>query len=320
MPLAIKRLLKIFAVISALLLLAIAIFVVSAWAPDKLVADLQAKWAPAPSQFIQLNNMSVHLRDEGPRDDPQPIVLLHGTSSSLHTWQGWSDELIQQRRVIRFDLPGFGLTGPSPDNIYSIESYVQFVIQVLDQLQVERFVVAGNSFGGYIAWMTAWQHPDRVEKLILVDAAGYPSIAQDVPLGFKIAFIPVLNQLARNILPKSLIENGLRNVYGDPDKVTPELVERYFAMTVRAGNREALVERFKQASSTEYALYVSELSLPTLIIWGGRDRLIPPDNAQRFYQDIEGSQLKVFEELGHVPHEEAPQTTVAAVKPFIQDQ
>ena len=290
-----------------------------AWrVPDQPVSALQARWAPPPSQFIAVRGMQVHVRDEGPRDDPVPIVLLHGTGASLHTWEGWTRVLERDRRVIRFDLPGFGLTGPSPDGVYSIESYVDTVLAVADTLGVQRFVVAGNSLGGYVAWATAVLHPQRVDRLILVDAAGYPYQSQSVPLAFRIARTPLLNVLMRNVLPRGVVASSLRDVYGDPFKVTPELVDRYFELATREGNRAALVARFDQTKPGSLAERVREIQVATLIVWGGKDRLIPLELGERFARDIHGSRLVVFDALGHVPHEEDPARTVAAVLPFIR--
>jgi pimeloyl-ACP methyl ester carboxylesterase len=290
-----------------------------AWrVPDRPVSALQAQWAPPPSQFIAVRGMQVHLRDEGPRDDPVPIVLLHGTSASLHTWEGWTRELTRERRVIRFDLPGFGLTGPSPDGIYTVESYVDTVLAVADRLGVQRFVLAGNSLGGYVAWATAVLHPERVERLILVDAAGYPFRSQSVPLAFRIARTPILNVLMRDVLPRGVVERSLRDVYGDATRVTPGLVDRYFDLATRTGNRAALVARFDQTKPGSLAERVPEIQVPTLILWGGKDRLIPLEFGERFGRDIHGSRLVVFDALGHVPHEEDPARTVAAVLPFME--
>jgi pimeloyl-ACP methyl ester carboxylesterase len=297
--------------------LAIAAFVAATWEPDRPLAELKARWAPAPSSFVDVQGMSVHLREEGPRADPVPIVLLHGTSSSLHTWDGWAAELKPNRRVIRFDLPGIGLTGPPPDADYSIERYVRFVAAMLDALGVSRCVLAGNSFGGQVAWETALAHPARVEKLILVDAAGYPFQPVSLPIGFRIARIPLLNRLMEFTLPRSVIESSLRNVYADPGKVTPELVDRYFELTLREGNRRALAQRFAQAPAGIHPERIPALKVPTLILWGARDRLIPPGDAERFQRDIPGSRLIVFDRLGHVPQEEDPTATVAAVKQFL---
>ena len=89
--------------------------------------SLKARWAAPPSRFVTLQGMQVHVRDEGPRDDPTPIVLIHGTSASLHTWDGWVAALSPHRRVVRMDLPGFGLTGPAPDGDYSMARYTGFM-------------------------------------------------------------------------------------------------------------------------------------------------------------------------------------------------
>ncbi len=303
-------------VLSAMVL-ALAVFMAMNWEPDRPLSALQARWAQPPSTFIDVQGMHVHLRDEGPRTDPVPIVLLHGTSSSLHTWDGWAEGLKSSRRVIRFDLPGFGLTGPSADGDYRIESYVRFVAAMLDRLGVSRCVIAGNSFGGQVAWETALAHPQRIDKLILVDAAGYPLQPKSIPIGFRIARIPVLNRVMEFALPRRLVESSVRNVYGDPGKVTPELVDRYFAITLREGNRRALAQRFEQMAAGLHADRIAALKLPTLILWGGRDRLIPPTDAERFHRDIAGSRLSVFGELGHVPQEEDPAATVAVARQFL---
>ena len=309
---------------SLLLLLAAALFfgaigIVVSWAPDEPVDELKARWARPPSRFIEINGMQVHLRDEGPHDDPAPIVLLHGTSASLHTWDGWAQALREKRRVIRFDLPGFGLTGPNRQNDYSMETYVLFVRGVMDQLGVQRFVIAGNSLGGQIAWSVAAALPDRVAGLILVDASGYPPetiTGQSIPLGFRLAATPGLRLLAQYTLPRGIVERSLREVYGDPSKVTSELVDLYSAMALREGNRAALVRRIEQGYTGNVAL-LKTIKAPTLILWGSRDRLLPPELAQRFARDIPGSKVVMFDGLGHVPQEEDPARTVAEVKRFL---
>ncbi|MCY1528956.1 hypothetical protein D9M68_640790 [compost metagenome] len=312
-----KRLGKILLGVPAVLLLTIAGFIALNWAPDRTLDELQPRWAPAPSQFVAIEGMQVHVRDEGPRDDSAPLLLLHGTSASLHTWEAWATALKTQRRVISLDLPGFGLTGPFPDGDYHIQHYSRFLAALLQQMQVPRVVLAGNSFGGQLAWQFALDYPQRVERLILVDAAGYPRNATSVPIGFRLAQVPALAPLMANILPRKMIEASVRNVYGDPDKVSEALVDRYYQLTLRAGNREALRQRFVQAPAGEGYKRIAQLNVPTLIIWGGLDALIPPDNAERFKRDIAGSRLVLFEDLGHVPQEEDPTRTVAAVQAFL---
>jgi pimeloyl-ACP methyl ester carboxylesterase len=288
------------------------------WAPDVPVDALKVRWATAPSQFIAVDGMQVHLRDEGPRDDPSPIVLLHGTSASLHTWEGWAQALGGERRVIRFDLPGFGLTGPHPLGAYGVEQdYPNFVLSVLDQLKVQRFVLAGNSLGGQIAWNTALLAPQRLDKLILVDAAGFAPESSSVPLAFRIARIPALAPLMRNILPRAMVESSLRNVYGQPERVTPHLVDLFYDMARREGNRAALNARMQRGYLSDTSR-LKEIKTVTLILWGGQDRLIPPSHGERFERAIVGSKRVVFAQLGHVPHEEDAAQTVVAVKQFLK--
>jgi pimeloyl-ACP methyl ester carboxylesterase len=164
----------------------------------------------------------------------------------------------------------------------------------------------------------ALQHPERVDRLILVDALAYPSDPKSVPIGFRIARMPGVNVLMRYVMPRSVVEDSLRNVMGDPSKVTPALVDRYFDMSVRAGNRASLPERFKYLPTEASAARIAQIKKPTLILWGGRDRLIPPDNGEHLHRDIAGSQLVVFPELGHVPQEEDPAATVARASEFLR--
>lgn len=311
-----SRFKKVVLAFAGILIAAVVVFMAATWAPDRPVESLKARWAPLPSTFVSLQGMSVHVRDEGPRDDLTPIILLHGTSASLHTWEGWAGALRDKHRVIRFDMPGFGLTGPHPEGRYNAEAYTSFVRAMLDQLGIRGCVIAGNSFGAFVAWKTALAD-SRVRKLVLVDAAGYPNPNAKRPLGFKLAMTPVLNQVVAYSLPRSVIEKSLQNVYGDPSKVTPELVDLYYDVAVREGNRAALVKRFEQATY-ESSDEIAHIAVPTLILWGGRDRLIAPEFADRFHHDIKNSELVLFDSLGHVPHEEDPRATVAPVVAFVE--
>lgn len=312
-----KTLFRFLAGLVLALFLLVGVFIAWAWAPDVPVETLKARWAMPPSQFVEIEGLQVHLRDEGPRDDALPIVLVHGTSASLHTWEGWATELRKERRVIRFDLPGFGLTGPNAANDYSIAVYVRFVTALMDRLGVQRFVIAGNSLGGEVAWAVAHAHPQRVARLVLVDSAGYRIESLSIPLGFRIAGTPALQPLMRKLLPPGMVEKSVRSVYGDPERVTPELVALYTDLARREGNRAALRQRLAQRDTGREA-DIKDLKLPTLILWGGQDRLIPPVYGQRFAQDIAGAKLVQFEALGHVPQEEDPAATLVPVREFLR--
>jgi pimeloyl-ACP methyl ester carboxylesterase len=313
-----RRSLKIIGVVFALVIVVLGVGVAASWAPDRPVETLLPRWAPPPSQFLQLDGMRVHYRDEGPRTDPTPIVLVHGTSSSLHTWQGWADALSPTRRVIRMDLPGFGLTGPSPANDYSMPAYVRFIEHFLDRLAVTHCVLGGNSLGGNIAWRVAVADP-RVVKLVLVDSGGYPLAPRSMPLGFRLAQTKWLRPLTNHLLPRGVIAASLRDVYGDPNRVTPDVVDRYYELTLRAGNRAALARRFEQRAEGADATKIRDVKVPTLVMWGGRDRLVPPENAAAFHRDIAGSRVVVYPKLGHVPQEEDPARTIPDLRAFLDE-
>jgi pimeloyl-ACP methyl ester carboxylesterase len=290
-------------------------------APDRPVSTLVARWAPPPSEFIEMKGQLVHLRDEGPREDPLPIVLVHGTSASLHTWEGWVHALRRERRVVTFDLPGFGLTGPFTGsyagNGYGGDIDARFVLDLVDQLKIDRFVIGGNSLGGEIAWRVATLAPARVQQLVLVDAGGPPFVPESLPLGWKLARVPGLNRVLDWVLPRSIVAEGVATAYADPARITPELVDRYFELTLREGNRRALVERLQHWRPGADAERIATIRSPTLVIWGRRDRLIPLASGEYFARQIPGSKLVIFDDLGHVPHEEDAARTVKPVRAFL---
>jgi len=293
------------AVLSALLL-AVAAAVAVTWAPDRPLSELEARWAQPPSTFVQVQGMSVQSARRRParRSGSHRAAARHLVQPAHLGRMGAGAKIEPARDPVR--SARHRLTGAPPDADYRIERYVRFVADLLDQLGVSRCALAGNSFGGQVAWETALAHPERVEKLILVDAAGYPFQPVSVPIGFRIARIPLLNRLMQYTLPRRLIESSVRNVYGDPGKVTAELVDRYFELTLREGNRRALVARFAQAQAGIRPDRIAALKVPTLILWGGRDRLIPPGDAEKFHRDIAGSRLIVFDRLGTCRRKKIP--------------
>lgn len=304
-------------VLAALLLLLV-VALAGSWAPDRPVEALAARWAPPPSTFVEVQGMRVHLRDEGPRDDPSPIILLHGTSASLHTWEGWVARLRGSERVISLDLPGFGLTGPMAGDDYRVARYVDFMRALMDELELPSAVVGGNSFGGQVAMELALAEPARVQALVLVDALAYPPEPESLPLGFTLARQPWAIAVMRYFLPKAVIAASVRDVYGDPSRVSPDLVERYYELSLRAGNREALGKRMQQFPTAADAGRPARVQAPTLVIWGERDRLIPLAQGERLHRDIAGSRMVVFPGLGHVPQEEDPEATVVVVRDFLE--
>jgi pimeloyl-ACP methyl ester carboxylesterase len=298
-------------VAGALLLGALALLFHSRLVPDITVAALLPAYANGASKFVDLEGMSVHYRDEGVGP---PLVLLHGTGASLHTWNAWTTALSSHHRVIRMDLPGFGLTGPNTTGDYSIPAYVAFLESFRQALGLQRFALGGNSLGGQIAWSYTVAHPERVTELILVDSAGFPI---DRPaLVFTLARVPGLSRLLAQLDPSHMVRRTLREAYGDPNKVTPELVERYRLLALRQGNRSAFVARAK-ALRADRSADLSLLRVPTLVLWGREDRLIPVGHASRFAGAISGAELVLYDGVGHVPMEEIGERSALDVEDFL---
>jgi pimeloyl-ACP methyl ester carboxylesterase len=286
------------------------------WRPDIPVEKLLEEYAGENSRFVEIDGMKVHYRDEG---SGEPVVLLHGVLSSLHTWDGWTAELQRERRVIRLDLPGFGLTGPGTEPQINLDYYVEFMAKFLDALGLERVTMAGNSMGGGITWLFAARYPERVDKIVLLDAAGFLTADDNLNL-FKLAGSPVLKPLVRYCTPRYLVSVFARQVYGDPGRLEADTITRYYRLLRREGNRDVLTSFGNLAASLSVADVqeaLASIEVPTLIIWGDKDRWIPVEHAHLFHQNIPGSDLKIYEGAGHVPMEEIPQETVADVIAFL---
>ncbi len=287
---------------------------------DMPLDELKSKYASAPSVFMSIDGMDVHFRDEGNKLDSIPLVLIHGTGSSLHTFDDWADNLKEDYRVIRMDLPAYGLTGPFPDRNYSIDNYVVFIKNFLASLGIKRCRLAGNSLGGNIAWNFTLQYPDMVDKLILIDAAGYPASSKSIPVAFKIARIPVLNNMFTYISPRFIVEASVKNVYADKSKVTDAIVDRYFELSLREGNRQAFVDRLSFHDKVNAHLNIKNIRQPTLILWGAEDLLIPIEKANLFHEDLPNDTLAIIKNSGHIPMEESPMASLKPLRSFLKNQ
>ena len=283
---------------------------------DISVEDLKNEFTNEHSQFIEIDEVNVHYRDEG---EGFPIVLIHGTAASLHTWDAWTDVLIKTNRVIRMDLPAFGITGPNKNADYSIEAYTTFLHSFLEKLKLEKFHLAGNSLGGNIAWNYTADYPSKVEKLILVDASGLPT-NKSQPAIFKMAKTPILNSLFLYITPRFLIKKNIEEVYEDDSKITDELINRYHKMALRVGNRKAFIDRAKTDFKLDAQVNLEKLKsiqTPTLLIWGAKDLWIPLANGIRMNEILVNSKLEVLENSGHVPMEENPRESLKLMNDFL---
>ena len=290
------------------------------WESDRDAAAMKAKYGSPASQFVDIGDgLIVHARDEGKRDG-RVIVLIHGSNASLHTWEPWVARLGGSYRIISMDMQGHGLTGPHPKRDYHYSAFVDVVDKVTSKLGVAKFTIGGNSMGGGIAWHYAVAHPDRVEGLILVDAAGAPQWqAKKVPIGFRVARMPVIKELARVITPRSLFESSLKASVSNQAIVTPQAVDRYWDLNLYPGNRQATMDRFALVHNVEPAdkASLSAIKVPTLIMWGDEDTLIPVANAKWFADAIPGSKTVIYPRIGHIPMEETADQSAADAGSFM---
>ena len=280
--------------------------------PDQLIA----RYANGHSSFVDVGGLRAHVRDEG-RPDGVPVVMIHGSMGSLHMGEGWVRELGTRARLISVDLPGHGLTGAWERDEYTIEAYSDFIEVLVDTLRLERFVLVGHSLGGAVAWTFAATRPDRVSDLVLVDAAGYPR-AGEAPLPTRLARLPVIGDLGIYFKPDRLVRRSLEEIYVDQSMVTPDRVKRYAELQRFPGNRAATLQRARTQEPLD-PTPLKRLAVPTLIIWGTKDRWVPVADAFRFQEDIKGAKLALFDNLGHNPMEEDPKGTAAALAAFIPE-
>jgi pimeloyl-ACP methyl ester carboxylesterase len=298
-----------------LLLVALGLLGGGAWlyTPDKPRAALEAEYAGSPSEFIQVAGMRMHVRDTGPRD-ARVVILLHGLGSSLHTWEPWARTLALRFRVIRYDLPGFGLTGADPTGDYTDARSVAVLAALMDTLAVPRASLVGNSMGGKLAWQFAADHPDRVDRLVLISPDGYASPGFEYG---KKAEVPLVARLLPYTLPTWMLRMNLAPAYGDASRLTEGTVTRYRDLMLAPGVRRALLERTAQVMLEPPEPMLRRIQAPTLLVWGEKDGLIPFSNAQDYLKVIPQARLVSFPDLGHVPQEENPTGSLVPVESFL---
>lgn len=293
---------------------ALAVAAAALWTPDRSRASLEAKYLRSPHDLIDVAGVRLHVRDDGPRDAPA-LIMIHGFGSSLQTWEPWARALAPEFRVIRFDLPGSGLSAPDSTGDYSDARSVALVLALMERLHLQRATLVGNSIGGRIAWRLAATYPDRIDKLVLISPDGFASPGYDYG---KTPVVPATMGLMRYVLPKPLLRASLRPAYGDPSALRPETVTRYYDLMLAPGGRNVLLERLKQGVLTDPRPFLHRIQAPVLLLWGERDGMIPIANARDYLQALPNARLVTYPRLGHVPQEEDPDGFIGALRTFLQ--
>ena len=283
------------------------------WTPDLDTVTLEQRYQYAPTQAVEVDGLRIRYKDTGPRDAPA-ILLLHGFGSSLQTWDAWADSLDKRYRVIRLDLPGFGLTGPSPTNDYSEQTDTETLTRFIDQLGVRQLAVVGHSMGGKMAWSLAASQPARITALVLMAPDGYP---RPEDIGTKPYASSSVMHLIKYFLPKYFLEKSLEPAFYDATQLNETLVNRYYDMLRAPGVRAAILARGDQTVYTDPVPRLKRITAPTLLLWGEEDQMIPSRNAQDYERDIPRSTTVLLPQSGHLIQEERPDVGLTAVSHFL---
>ncbi len=296
----------------AALLVAFTVFL--AWTPDISEQVLLQTYSRSGTVRIMVQQQPVFVQDSGPRDAPV-IVLLHGFGSSLQTWDEWAPALEKNWRVLRLDIPGFGLSGPAVNNDYSDAADVARVIALLDQLGLQQVTMAGHSMGGRIAWNLAAAHPERVSRLVLLSPDGFPGPGAQNDNTYD---VPPWLGLMKYSLPRWVLRmGGVAPAFADDSQLTPPLMQRYHDMVLAPGVRTAMLERMRQTRNSDPSARLQSIQVPVLLLWGEKDAFIPVSNAQDYLKAMPQAKLVTLPSVGHVLHEEAPHASVQAVLGFL---
>ena len=297
----------------AIVLVAIAAGV-GLWTPDKNREHLEATYVDDKTDLIMVAGVRLHVRDTGPRNAPV-LVMLHGFGSSLQTWQPWAEALEREYRVIRFDLPGSGLSAVDPTGNYRDARSLQVLEALLDTLRVPRATLIGNSMGGRIVWAFAAAYPSRVARLVLISPDGFASPGFEYG---KAAEVPASMTLMRYVLPKWLLRMSLKPAYANPAAMTDALATRYYDMMLVPGAREAMLARMQQTVLVDPVPALRRIQAPTLLLWGDQDQMIPFSNAADYQRALPHATLAPLPGLGHLPFEEAPQRSLVPLLEFLR--
>ena len=297
-----------------LFLLAVLVAGAVAWlyTPDRRRVALEAVYARSPSVFLDAAGVRLHVRDTGPRTAPA-VILLHGFGASLQTWEDWARDLDRDHRVVRYDLPGFGLTGADSSGDYTDARGIAVLLALMDRLGLARVSVVGNSMGGRLAWTFAALHPERVDKLVLVSPDGFASPELRYGVAPK---VPLLIQALPYVLPSFMLRASLVPAYANAAVMTGALFTRYRDMMLAPGVRRAIVRRMGQQVLIDPVPLLRRIVAPTLLMWGERDGMIPFANSADYLRAMPHATLAALPGIGHLPQEEAP-ATVGILREFL---
>lgn len=282
------------------------------------VEVLRGNYGSPPSQFITLlNRVNVHLRDEGESDAPT-IILVHGNSEDLHTWNPMVEHLIERFRVVRFDLRRHGLTGPAPDGEYGIESYVTDLSLLIKHLELDDFVLVGHSMGGRISVKYTMENPEKVNRLILLSASGAPRKEKaPEPMALRLMRNPLGRALVRRIWSRNMAKKTLKDIVFDESSITDEEIDRMWDFSTYPGSMDAMFREYAVTWRDFDPTEIDQISTNTLLIWGEEDTVCPVSVGEWFDSQLPKSTLIRFPNIGHSPQFECPELCLEAISSWM---
>jgi len=291
-----------------------AAFLIGAWIyRDIPAAVLEAKYSTPASKFLNVDGVRIHYRDEG---TGPPLVLIHANFGSLLSWDSWIDTLKDDYRVLRFDMTGHGLTGPDPSGDYSLERTVELTERFVDALGLTRFAIGGTSVGGTVALHYAAAHPERVERLILLS----PGALEGRSMQRAGRSLPRTASLLEYITPRALASFMLRSRFGDPSKVDDKLIDQWYEMWLREGQRPAILARLRTYSSANLAEVTAAVRVPTLILWGEKNPQAPVEQAEELRRMLVNApevRMIIYPGVGHMAADEAGPVIAPDVRAYL---
>jgi len=265
-------------------------------------------------------NVKINFEKSGNRGPA--MIFLHGFGDSLATWNDVRNAMSDEYQLYCIDLKGFGYSSKPKDGRYSVLDQAEIITEFIASYCLKRVILIGHSFGGAVAlftYMNFHNNPTNpIEKIVLIDSAGYN---QKLPFFITILRTPIINSLVLNLLPSEFqAEYTLRKLVYDKSKLTKDKILRYSFFYNMPGSHNALVQTAKQILPDNHEEIIGQIkliNLPTLILWGRNDPIIPLKNAFRFQTDISNSQVRIIDNCGHIPQEEKPEETAKAIVEFL---
>lgn len=267
------------------------------------------------------NDIKISYHDHGAG---QPLVMLHGFGSSSYSWRHVTTGLSGGFRLISIDLKGFGLSEKPLDEHYTAEDQADIVIGFINEHDLNDVVLIGHSLGGAVALVAGLKEKEtgigRITRMVLIAAA---SFNQKLPFFIRILRTPILKYFPRVLLPAAVTAKMmLKKAFYDDTKVTEDMIEKYAGCLYLPGAYHALTmtaEKIIPENIGEITGKYPSIDIPALLIWGGRDEIVPLEVGKRLEGALRNAKLHVIQDCGHIPQEECPEQTIDIMERFLAE-